>query len=378
MRFHCPILIVSLALFTAEVNGGTTSGPTPPASSLAPYEEHLQALVSVVDACAAKRNDVACDPGRVGADDSVVLPGLGTREVRYELLRNLLERARQPDGKQGADAAKTGGALPENNPAQTGAGNGEQPVPARPPLDALQPQDAGDKPASVLLTAAVARLKVDLDEAQHWTASRRAGHQSEHGMLKQVLAQGIYSDLGEEPGRNRVLEKLGGWINVFFDGLNRVGMRMPWLGRVLMVLFFVVVGALLIWSMIQNERRLRLQLLPEGLGVPDGAPSARGWELWWRDAESAAKGSQWREAVHFAYWASIARLEQKRLWPADKARTPREYPRLLKADDPRRAGLLQLTRSFERTWYGGRDADEATCRSAMGLARELMDAGGKR
>ena len=69
----------------------------------------------------------------------------------------------------------------------------------------------------------------------------------------------------------------------------------------------------------------------------------------------AAKG-QWREAIHFLYWASIARLESRRLWPADRARTPREYLALLAGTDPRKTNLTALTRSFERTWYGGRAA----------------------
>jgi streptomycin 6-kinase len=68
-------------------------------------------------------------------------------------------------------------------------------------------------------------------------------------------------------------------------------------------------------------------------------------------------------------------MESMRLWPADKARTPREYLKLLKSDDPRRGGLLNLTRSFERVWYGGREADESTYANATKVARELIDKG---
>lgn len=399
MRIHPKILVLTLDLLAAGACGQAVQGkvgsaheagaaatnaapPTislaaPPTASLAAYEAHLQALVPVVEQCAAARNVEGCDPGRVGADDSVEAPGMGTREVRYDWLRNLLEQAQQPDEKTAPNAAKTSAAAVKEDSAKSGdEGNGE-PGP-RTPVDAIRAQVASGKTTSELLADAVARLKFDQDEAQHLGSSRSGGHPREHEALRQVLAQGIYSDLGEEPKRSRALEKLGEWVNAFFDGLNRAGMSMPWLGRALMILFFIVVGALLIWSMIQNERRLRLRLVPDGLGMAAGAPSARGWELWWSDAESAARQAQWREAVHFVYWASIARLEQMRLWPADKARTPREYLRLLKADDPRRAGLLQLTRSFERTWYGGRDADESACQNAMSVARALMEAGGKR
>jgi hypothetical protein len=84
----------------------------------------------------------------------------------------------------------------------------------------------------------------------------------------------------------------------------------------------------------------------------------------------------WREAIHFVYWASISRLESKRLWPADRARTPREYLALLAPEDPRQTGLSSLTKSFERTWYGGREAGENDYRKAEALASALISGGG--
>jgi hypothetical protein len=79
----------------------------------------------------------------------------------------------------------------------------------------------------------------------------------------------------------------------------------------------------------------------------------------------------WRDAIHFLYWAAISRLESRHLWPADRARTPREYLRLLSGADPRKANLATLTRSFERTWYGGREADASDFKAALKLAAEL-------
>jgi hypothetical protein len=98
--------------------------------------------------------------------------------------------------------------------------------------------------------------------------------------------------------------------------------------------------------------------------------------LWLEDARKAAAASQWREAIHFVYWAAISRLEARRLWPADRARTPREYLALVAAADPRRAGLAALTGSFERVWYGGRAADESDYRNAEQLARALIERAG--
>jgi hypothetical protein len=47
------------------------------------------------------------------------------------------------------------------------------------------------------------------------------------------------------------------------------------------------------------------------------------------------------------------------------------------AGDPRKPGLSQLTRTFERVWYGGRDAGESDYKSAENLATALI-AGGSR
>jgi hypothetical protein len=110
-----------------------------------------------------------------------------------------------------------------------------------------------------------------------------------------------------------------------------------------------------------------LHFFPEVETSPK-APSAREWQLWLKDAQGAAGNGAWREAIHSVYWASISRLESARLWPADRARTPREYLGLLSGSDPRQSALMALTRSFERTWYGGRSADAAEFNAALEAA----------
>ena len=115
--------------------------------------------------------------------------------------------------------------------------------------------------------------------------------------------------------------------------------------------------------------------MPDNTGPAAGAASARDWQLWLEDARRAAAAGLWREAIHFVYWASISRLESRRLWPADRARTPREYLALVAPEDPRKAGLAQLTGSFERTWYGGRAAGESDYQHAEELAKALISGG---
>ena len=84
----------------------------------------------------------------------------------------------------------------------------------------------------------------------------------------------------------------------------------------------------------------------------------------------AAQGA-WREGIHFVYWASISLLESRRLWPADRARTAREYLALVPEEDPRKASLTALTASFERTWYGGRETDAEAYQRSLTLVSKL-------
>ena len=86
--------------------------------------------------------------------------------------------------------------------------------------------------------------------------------------------------------------------------------------------------------------------------------SARDWQLWLDDARNAAAAGLWREAIHFLYWAAISRLESRRLWPADPVHAPRASIGPCRSRRSAQTWLSQLTSTFERFWYGGRNADE--------------------
>jgi hypothetical protein len=145
-----------------------------------------------------------------------------------------------------------------------------------------------------------------------------------------------------------------------------------WVGRIIFWGFILAVCVGLVWGLLQLERRWRIRLIPESTGPGAGAASARDWQLWLEDARQAAAAGLWREAIHSLYWASISRLESRRLWPADRARTPREYLALVAPEDPRKAGLATLSGSFERIWYGGRSAAQSDYLKAEQLATALI------
>ena len=95
--------------------------------------------------------------------------------------------------------------------------------------------------------------------------------------------------------------------------------------------------------------------------VPRDLPiSAKEWTIWLSEARTAAARGDWRDAIHLAYWAGISFLEREGFWKPDRARTPREYLRLMSAQSEQRETLSVLTRIFELTWYAKRGASEQT------------------
>jgi len=220
-----------------------------------------------------------------------------------------------------------------------------------------------------LLTAARQRLEDDAARVEAPVAAT-PNHSGERKSLNSILAQRAYRGVAEESAMGRLREWLANLLDKFFSGLVRFGSNAPWIVWVLRILLLVGLCTALVWFLLRIERRSRIRLIPE-IELATGAPSAREWQLWLRDAQAMAAQGQWREAIHFLYWASISRLEAKRLWPADRARTPREYLALLNGTDPRKSNLTALTRSFERTWYGGRAAQASDFNAALEQAAAL-------
>ena len=106
--------------------------------------------------------------------------------------------------------------------------------------------------------------------------------------------------------------------------------------------------------------------------IPKDLPvSAKEWAVWMAEARAAAAKHEWRDAIHFAYWAGISFLERQGHWKPDRARTPREYLRLLSGASEHRDTLTGLTRIFELAWYAKRDANEKTFSQTLEALEKL-------
>jgi len=330
--------------------------PSPPPStarshdvSIDDYRQHLKSLSVLIDTCQSGRNIKTCDPSLVGPDDRVAIVSNARSEqrlIRYGWLRVILSKAEDPDPTVARSITKPkAGETPAQNQSTT----------------------------SQLLKAAKARLEADL--VQSSTPPTSLSHAQQRAAMQQVLASAEFRDLEKQSVRDSAFEKFGNWLNHLFQSAANFKARSAWIGRALVWGFILTVCVALVFSLLRLERRWRVHLAPEGDRPSPDAPSARDWQLWLEDARSAAASGLWREAIHFVYWAAISRLESRRLWPADRARTPREYLALVAPEDPRKHGLSQLTSSFERFWYGGRDAAESDYKSAESLASTLISGG---
>jgi hypothetical protein len=345
-------------------------------ATLSEYRQHLVELNAVVETCAKARDAKSCNPALTGPDDRVPLSNTSERRlVRYGWLRALLLKAQSKD-KTPKEAQVKAKNKSQNKPEE-GSEEKAQSEPDDSPEETLEVEAARpSKPTtSELLQAAQVRLTQDIAQADSAVAGPPAAapdHAQEHETMKQVLSGRDFRGLEPPSARDSYLEKLGEWLNRFFESIGKLHASSVWAGRVIVwgILLAACVG--LAWGLLQMERRWRIRLVPESDGPAAGAASSRDWQLWLADARRAAASRQWREAIHCVYWAAISRLESRRLWPADRARTPREYLALLAAEDPRRAGLATLTGSFERTWYGGRAAGESDYRKAEELADVLL------
>lgn len=331
--------LTALALCACLPAGAAQPGPGSQNSRCAAHLAQLQALVST---CQKQRTSPACDPAQVGSNDQVSWPPAGEREINYDWLRALLSDAAKPE---------SGTASPP--PATHSTATARTPAPS----------------IDTLLSEARRRLAADAQQVMQ-PPPRAADYSAQRKTLAAILAQRAYQGVAQTTVREHFLEWLGNVLDEILGRLMRFGARLPWIGFVLRALLLGGLCLLLIWLLIRMERRARIRLIDDGPSLP-AAPSARDWQLWLRDAQAMAAQGLWREGIHFLYWAAIARLEARHLWPADRARTPREYLRLVPAADPRRAGLGALTRTFERTWYGGREAGSADYQSALRAAAEL-------
>jgi hypothetical protein len=347
------LLVVVLFLFVPLAGFAATSAANPATvdavSTLSPAETRarLQLLEQLAARCRQFMTAAGCQSDQVGPDFQVAQPS-GNRMVRLGWLRDLLKEA----------------ASPKPAPADT----------KRSRMAAAQ--DDAAPSLEQRLDDARKRLAEDAEWAGLGGLDGQTGPepsvQTRRATLAAILAAREYhAAVAKRSLGDRIREKIANWLNWIIGKLVAAGAKSKWIGTAAEIGFIVAICTALVWFLIRLERQSRFRPASISLGMGSGAASARDWQLWLEDARAAAARGAWRDAIHLLYWASISRLESSGLWPADRARTPREYLALVSPQSPQYVGLGALTRSFEGTWYAGRPATEDDFREAEELAAQL-------
>lgn len=187
-----------------------------------------------------------------------------------------------------------------------------------------------------------------------------------------ILADREFQSVDQSSLWDRFLTWLGDWIGRALVSVAAFGKRSPWIGPLIEWSLAGLAGALLLAWVLRTMRRQRLSLRLETAGRMEAAEERV--LNWLREAEQQAERGAFRDAVHCLYWASITLLEGRRLWHPDRARTPREYLRLLDTASAAAGLLRRQTASFESIWYGLRPAEQWDYDQALTLHRQLRSA----
>jgi hypothetical protein len=180
--------------------------------------------------------------------------------------------------------------------------------------------------------------------------------------LDHILASNEFAAVHPPSAWDLFRERLSAWLNRMLNKLFGGLERYPIAGEILFWAILILAVSFLarfLFRFFVSRDRL------EALADQEIVSATRTWQEWIRLAKDAAARQDYREAVHSAYWAGVARLEDLALLPKDRTKTPREYLRLLSqvsqhelAARPVAYGepLRDLNTRLERTWYANRGA----------------------
>jgi hypothetical protein len=205
-------------------------------------------------------------------------------------------------------------------------------------------------------------------EAENFDQSR-TDISTSRNRLNQILAQREFNKVKGPDAKEAFLARIFRWISRV---LGKLVLRSGSNFDVMRLFIYLLVAAAAIFLLIWTIRRLRRpqEELPQREIIPF-APSARNWRAWLADARALAQQQDWRNAIHLAYWAGISYLEEHGAWKPNRARTPREYLRLIGTRAAQYPVLAALTRKLELVWYGYGEAAESDFHETLGQLEKL-------
>ncbi|HEV8490711.1 MAG TPA: hypothetical protein VGR76_00520, partial [Candidatus Angelobacter sp.] len=228
--------------------------------------------------------------------------------------------------------------IPDQVPVTTGSG--EIKVSYKVLKDSLATFKAANEKTRPGLLREIREYARAMNSAAKEYDKRAADPSAAHQKLEEILSRPEFKTKGPS-AKDALLARIYYWIARWLSKIIFKGQASFDLMR---LIIYLVVGAaatlLLLWTI----RRLRRpqEDLPQREIIPF-SPSARSWRAWLADARAQAQQEDWRNAIHLAYWAGISYLEEHGAWKPNRARTPREYLRLIGKAASQYPVLAELT-----------------------------------
>ncbi|HLX00383.1 MAG TPA: DUF4129 domain-containing protein [Candidatus Acidoferrales bacterium] len=216
-----------------------------------------------------------------------------------------------------------------------------------------------------LCESAVRRLLAIRAEAENIrTAQAGPDMADSSARLQKILSAREFRQVHEQSWLSQLWDQVQRWIDWV---LERTLGRLLGEGPLRTTLLYAMIAAVFLFVAVWIVRSLRSLARTETFRVDAVFPPGKHWRDWARESLTAAGTGDYRVALHAAYWAGVYRLAEVGAWQLDRARTPREYLRLVnqpaagagdtrspaaKAKPEGAAALAALTRSMEASWYG--------------------------
>jgi hypothetical protein len=224
-------------------------------------------------------------------------------------------------------------------------------------------QISGKKPTDLntIWMDTAARLKVLRADAEGMMDAPAADNRADAKIrLQKILAQREFNQAkGGDSWWSQMWDQVERWIDWLLQ--HTLG-RLLGSGTAKTVAIYILIGVVFLFAAVWIVRGMRTLVRSETLTVEAAFPPGKHWRDWTREATAAASRGDYRAALFAAYWAGVYRLAELGAWKLDRARTPREYLRLigeraeneLAQQNPvgRELALKDLTHGMEASWYG--------------------------
>jgi hypothetical protein len=139
----------------------------------------------------------------------------------------------------------------------------------------------------------------------------------------------------------------------------------------------VIVLAVLAFEIVRRSRKRARNVAEESAPLTstrDDDPLSRGANEWERYAAQLAAAGRLREAIRAWYHAVLVTLYGANILHYRKGRTNWEYVATLAPENPWRPQFIELTRRFEKEWYGSDDSNSDALDECSAAARQILQA----